>query len=96
MKMKMSCTLPPLLLLLIVSSVEFNAASAVHEAHAIRIPEHTCRKLIGSGKCNWQKCIQDCYLMAWEKAKAPFASAHIIVSNLHSNIHTYIYIYISY
>ncbi|KAA8518307.1 hypothetical protein F0562_015810 [Nyssa sinensis] len=61
MKMKMSCTLPPLLLLLIVSSVEFTAASAVHEAHAIRIPEHTCRKLIGSGKCNWQKCIQDCF-----------------------------------
>ncbi|KAI8027953.1 hypothetical protein LOK49_LG02G01624 [Camellia lanceoleosa] len=34
--------------------------SSVHDAHAIRLPEDTCHKLIDSSKCELQKCSQDC------------------------------------
>ncbi|KAJ6914452.1 hypothetical protein NC651_016657 [Populus alba x Populus x berolinensis] len=38
----------------------FSHARAIHGANAVRMPEHTCRKLLSMNRCDLQKCNQEC------------------------------------
>ncbi|KAI6696639.1 hypothetical protein NL676_016758 [Syzygium grande] len=42
-------------------AAEFFLVMAARGAHAARIPEHTCYKLISFHKCSPQKCIDVCF-----------------------------------
>ncbi|PQQ01452.1 hypothetical protein Pyn_39247 [Prunus yedoensis var. nudiflora] len=59
--MKASFTFYPILLFLLVS-VEFGTCSVVRgDARAVRIPEHSCQKLIDQSiRCELQNCIKEC------------------------------------
>ncbi|KAL6273187.1 hypothetical protein Pyn_24558 [Prunus yedoensis var. nudiflora] len=61
LKMKASFTFYPILLFLLVS-VEFGTCSVVRgDARAVRIPEHSCHKLIDQSiRCELQNCIKEC------------------------------------
>ncbi|KAJ7975961.1 S locus-related glycoprotein 1 binding pollen coat [Quillaja saponaria] len=57
--MKTPCRFSYFLLMLI--SAELASALVVHgRAQAVRIPEHTCHRLVYWSSCDWQKCIQEC------------------------------------
>ncbi|KAF9664796.1 hypothetical protein SADUNF_Sadunf16G0055300 [Salix dunnii] len=47
-------------LLLLVSAKLSQPRAIIHEVNAVRIPEHTCHKLVDMNSCDLQKCNQEC------------------------------------
>ncbi|KAJ8646926.1 hypothetical protein MRB53_008674 [Persea americana] len=56
--MKISQSLNIFLFLLFIAVKEM--VPVIEGANGIRPPEHTCRKVIGSGNFDQQKCLQEC------------------------------------
>ncbi|KAL4312580.1 hypothetical protein GQ457_01G014390 [Hibiscus cannabinus] len=57
--MRISCMFFSLLLLL-ASAMEFGPELAKNGANAVRIPEHTCHKVIETNSCELHKCMEEC------------------------------------